>query len=234
MVSCHLAWYLADAGHRVLVLDLDRQHNTTNTLADFQKLGTCKPLFEPGYIVPEMGRLSVYTNMIGGEYDAQQSVPLRNLQNNFPLLSAHFDYCVIDTPPSWSYFNFGALSICDHLIIPIEVAGFSIDATKRLSDSIRVVNKNGRAGRCPVNLLGVIANRVRVMDKSQRETLEALRAKIGRNLFATHLAERAHYSQALNKKVPVWRYDGADVRASAPDMRAVMDEVMTRIEAYKP
>ena len=29
-IACHLAWHLADAGHRVLVLDLDRQRNAKN------------------------------------------------------------------------------------------------------------------------------------------------------------------------------------------------------------
>src|SRR3546814_6698658 len=45
-IACHLAWVLADAGHRVLFLDLDRQCNATDALADFESLGTCKPLFE--------------------------------------------------------------------------------------------------------------------------------------------------------------------------------------------
>lgn len=49
MIACHVAWHLADAGHRVLFLDLDRQCNATDALADFESLGTCKPLFEPGY-----------------------------------------------------------------------------------------------------------------------------------------------------------------------------------------
>src|SRR3546814_2781145 len=52
MIACHLAWVLADAGHRVLFLDLDRQCNATDALADFESLGTCKPLFEPNYVPP--------------------------------------------------------------------------------------------------------------------------------------------------------------------------------------
>ena len=43
MIACHVAWHLADAGHRVLFLDLDRQCNATDALADFESLGTCKP-----------------------------------------------------------------------------------------------------------------------------------------------------------------------------------------------
>ena len=34
MIACHLAWVLADGGHRVLFLDLDRQCNATDALAE--------------------------------------------------------------------------------------------------------------------------------------------------------------------------------------------------------
>ena len=39
-IACHLAWHLADAGHRVLVLDLDRQCNASTALRDFEQLGS--------------------------------------------------------------------------------------------------------------------------------------------------------------------------------------------------
>src|SRR3546814_4275596 len=104
MIACHLAWVLADAGHRVLFLDLDRQCNATDALADFESLGTCKPLFEPNYVPPtSLPRLSIYSNRMGGEYDADYPRALTNINANFPALDSHFDFCVIDTPPSWSW-----------------------------------------------------------------------------------------------------------------------------------
>ena len=39
-IACHLAWHLADIGHRVLVLDLDRQCNASTALRDFEPLGS--------------------------------------------------------------------------------------------------------------------------------------------------------------------------------------------------
>src|SRR3546814_4979208 len=83
MIACHLAWVLADAGHRVLFLDLDRQCNATDALADFESLGTCKPLFEPNYVPPtSLPRLSIYSNRMGGEYDADYPRALTNINRS--------------------------------------------------------------------------------------------------------------------------------------------------------
>jgi chromosome partitioning protein len=62
--------------------------------------------------------------------------------------------------------------------------------------------------------------------------LEALKSKVGKNLFTNYLPERAHYSQAIQEHVPVWRF-GKDVRSSLPPMRAFLEEAMTRIGSVK-
>lgn len=229
MIACHLAWHLADAGHRVLFLDLDRQGNATSALAGFEGLGSCKPLFEPGFDrSPAFPRTAVYANRMGGEYDADYPRALTNLYANFPALGAQFDYCVIDTPPSWSWINFAALLVCDHLIVPVELGPFGPEATKQVSDSIATVNSKRRS---PIHVVGLIPNRVRANDRHQLEMLAAVRAKIGRNLFGAYLPERAHYSQALQERVPVWRF-AKDVRSSLPPMRAFLDEAMSRIASH--
>lgn len=226
-IACHLAWHLADAGHRVLFLDLDRQCNATDALADFESLGSCKPLFEPDYTPPtDAPRLSIYSNRMGGEYDADYTGALRNVRINFPKLGSAFDYCVIDTPPSWSWINFAALMVTDSLIIPVELGPFGPASTKQVSNSIATVNEKGRTK--PIHLAGLVPNRVKANDRAQMDMLAAIRAKVGKNLFANYLPDRAHYSQALQDHVPVWRFS-KDVRGSLPAMRAFLDEAMTRI-----
>lgn len=226
MIACHVAWYLADAGHRVLFLDLDRQCNASDALADFESLGSCKPLFEPGYTPPAtFPRLAIYSNRMGGEYDANYPPALSNLNANFPALDSLFDYCVIDTPPSWSWINYAALLVCNHLIVPVELGPFGPASTKQVSDSIQTVNAKRRT---PIHMVGLIPNRVRANDRHQMDMLAAIKSKTGRNLFSTYLPERAHYSQAIQEHVPVWRFD-KDVRTSLPPMRAFLEEAMTRI-----
>src|SRR3546814_18771030 len=69
-------------------------------------------------------------------------------------------------------------------------------------------------------------------DTHQMKMLAAIKEKIGRNLFTNFLPERAHYSQAMQEHVPVWRFD-KDVRTSLPPMRAFLEEAMTRIGSHQ-
>lgn len=225
-IACHLAWHLADAGHRVLVLDLDRQCNATTALREFEQLGSCKPLFEPGFEPPQTGRLAIYSNRMHGEYDSNYSGALSAFRASLPKLAPHFDFCVIDTPPAWSWINFAALMMCDDLIVPVELGPFGPDSTKQLSNSIQTVNQRGRS--TPINVVGLVANRVKANDRNQLAMLAELKAKIGRNLFAAYLPDRSHYSQSVQAGVPVWRHD-KDTRSSLPPMRAFLDEAMQRM-----
>jgi chromosome partitioning protein len=227
-IACHLAWYLADAGHRVLVLDLDRQRNASAALRDFEPLGSCKQLFDAGFAAPVGCHRGIYSNHLTGEYDADFGKALSSFRANFPALTDAYDYCVIDTPPAWSWINFAALMVCDDLIVPVELGPFGPDSTKQLSNSIQTVNQRGR--RTPIRIAGLIANRVKANDRNQIAMLADLKAKIGRNLFSTHLPDRSHYSQAVQAGVPVWRFD-KDVRSSLPPMRAFLEEAMERIAA---
>jgi len=227
-IACHLAWHLADAGHRVLVLDLDRQRNASAALRDFESLGSCKQLFDAGFAAPVGCHRGIYSNDLTGEYDADFGKALSGFRANFPALTDAYDYCVIDTPPAWSWINFAALMVCDDLIVPVELGPFGPDSTKQLSNSIQTVNQRGR--RTPIRIAGLIANRVKANDRNQIAMLADLKAKIGRNLFSTHLPDRSHYSQAVQAGVPVWRFD-KDVRSSLPPMRAFLEEAMERIAA---
>src|SRR3546814_2056262 len=47
-----------------------------------------------------------------------------------------FDYCVIDTPPTWGALNFAALSVSDHLVAPIEMKDYALDGVEQLLKNI--------------------------------------------------------------------------------------------------
>src|SRR3546814_13664699 len=72
---------------------------------------------------------------------ADPPFPYTTVFRSFPALDPYFDFCVIDTPPSWSWINFAALLVCNHLIVPVELGPFGPAATKQVSDSIQTVNQ---------------------------------------------------------------------------------------------
>src|SRR3546814_2640355 len=52
-----------------------------------------------------------------------------------------FDYCVIDTPPTWGALNFAALSVSDHLVAPIEMKDYALDGVEQLLKTIHAAEQ---------------------------------------------------------------------------------------------
>ena len=86
-IACHLAWHLADAGHPVLVLELDRQCNASTALRDCASLRSCKQLFENGFQASVGEGRAIYSNRMTGD-------------NHDYLMALH-----TDTPPAARAFN---------------------------------------------------------------------------------------------------------------------------------
>src|SRR3546814_9327375 len=61
-----------------------------------------------------------------------------------------------DTPPSWSWINYAALLVCNHLIVPVELGPFGPAATKQVSDSIATVNQRQKT---PIHVVGLVPHR---------------------------------------------------------------------------
>jgi chromosome partitioning protein len=217
-IACHLAWHLADKGARVLVIDMDRQGNSTSTLGEFTRLGDSLPLFQEKMGKVSYDRLSIYSNEGLGEFDGNFSEALTNFRTNFPKLNDHFDYCVIDTPPLWGWINFAALMVCDYLFVPVQLGRFNVDGVKNLSDSIQSVNKAARTK--PIILAGIVPNMVEISE---------LRKAVGPYLFDNYLPKRRHFAHAMEAAVPTWRL-GKDVRTSMPFMTKFLNEAMRRID----
>ena len=227
-ISCHLAWHLADQGARVLFLDLDRQRNASLALADFAPKGSLRPFMEAGSLQFDADALQIFSNDLDGSFDADYGAALNAFRTNMTQARSAFDFCIIDTPPAWGWLNFAALMVADHLIVPVQLGPFGPESTRQLSNSIQTVNDKGRT--TPIHLAGLVPNIVKASDSAQLELLAALRQKVGANLFTNILPDRAHYSQAVSAKVPVWRLQ-KDTRGSVPQMRAFLNEAMHRVGA---
>lgn len=227
-ISCHLAWHLADKGARILFLDLDRQRNATFALAEFESAGSIDQLLNDEEVQFRDGPLQILSNDLDGRYDSNYGNALNQFRKQIDHARSAFDFCIIDTPPAWGWLNFAALMVADHLIVPVQLGPFGPESTRQLSNSIQTVNNKGR--KEPIHLAGLVPNIVKSNDSAQMRLLEALREKVGANLFTNILPDRSHYSQAVAAKVPVWRLE-KDTRGSVPQMRAFLNEAMERIGA---
>lgn len=190
-----VAGALAEAGHHVLVMDLDPQGHLTDGLKVPQgPVGTnCPSLYRA--LIGEYtdglgetifthsapaGRLDVIPNtiemfMAARELDKQRAREHR-LDKLLAPLRGLYDHILIDSPPSLDILTDNALAAADGVLIPVQAEDSSLKALGLLLPQIASVDADLRVK--PLELHGLVVNLLRrpasTLAKSVLAELEAL------------------------------------------------------------
>lgn len=233
MLAVHLAWYLAEGGARVLFVDLDGLGSATKVLRDERQIGQAANLFEADATMPSTAEVGISVMGTDTRIERVRRAQVFNVVRNFKSIGTVFDYCVVDTPSAWDARNFAAMTVCDHLLAPIELKSFALDGVGWLVRSIAAVEEEGRQGR-PINFLGLIASRFNGRDACEHSGLRALREKGGtKTIFPGVLTIRDEYEQAMNDRVPVWTIKSFGAKVAGAEIRAILATVRERISATR-
>ncbi len=163
--SVNLGAYLARAGHRVLLVDLDPQANATSGLGiEHQKLsqGIYEVLVSPttlnDVIVDtsiENLRLAPATLALAGA--SVELVPLDRreflLRDNITDRAGEYDYILIDSPPSLGLLTINGLVAADEVLVPVQAEYYSLEGLGQLLETIELVKNNLHPN---LNMLGVV------------------------------------------------------------------------------
>ncbi len=150
----NMAAYLAKAGKKVLLIDLDPQGNATTGLG-FSKSTLKKSLYN--VIIEEE---DVKDNTLPTELDglwilpanidlAGAEVELVYKKSREKVLKAalekvrkDYDYLLIDCPPSLGLLTINALAAADSVIIPIQSEYYALEGLSQLMNSISLVRQH--------------------------------------------------------------------------------------------
>lgn len=233
MFAVHLAWFLAEAGARVLVVDLDGQGNASSVLQGECRAFPSADLFEkkaPAKLVGEAGITVLYRD------ERLHAIELGHVPymiKHFAAFADAFDYCVIDTPPTWGARNFAAMAVCDQLASPIELKDFAVEGVKQLLGSIQNVEMKGRGGR-KIDFLGLVASRFNSHSRRERGNLEALIGAVSTKMMVPGVVTaRDAYEQAMSDRMPVWAIKSQGAKTAATELRAILTHVRDRMVAKK-
>lgn len=161
--AINLAAYLAKAGRKVLVCDIDPQGNTTSGLGlDKKNLGTTlyDVLFSRATVDSAIRKVSggkIFlipsdSNLAAAEIEL---VPVehREYQLRKILENLDYDYILIDCPPSLGLLSVNALVAATDVLIPVQTEFYAMEGLGQLLATIQQVKQ---ALNPPLNLLGVV------------------------------------------------------------------------------
>jgi chromosome partitioning protein len=154
-----LAGLLADAGKRVLVVDLDPHGSMTSYFGyDPDSMEhSCYDLFQhsgkiPAYLpqqllrdtshehiklLPSSTALAVLERQSPGK-DGLGLVIARSLA----LLADSFDFVVIDSPPLLGVLMVNALAASEHLLIPVQTEFLALKGLERMVNTLKMINRS--------------------------------------------------------------------------------------------
>ncbi|WP_349294744.1 ParA family protein (plasmid) [Thioclava sp. 'Guangxiensis'] len=226
-VASQIAFYLGRAGYSVIAIDLDGQRNLTSAMDGARVVGNALQMLEGG----EAPSLSVDPGevvLIEGDRDVPVSSDDAVLQSTVAALDGleGADFCIVDTPPTFSALVYGALLTADFMLSPIELKRFSLDGVEGVLKAFVQVQEINEG----IQFLGLLPSRFDAVKKNERETLLAV-AESYSNLLVPHaIRNRVGYEAAEAEGIPVFEVSTASGKEAAAEFGAFFDWFIEAIE----
>jgi len=232
--SVNLAAGLADAGKKVLVLDLDPQASTTSWLGypqDSQSLlevfttnlGIEKTIIKTK--IPGIDLIPGSTWLIGLEKKLSQEVGAETiLKHKFKSIdSSKYDYLLIDCPPALSLLTINALNAVTEVMVPVETRIMALQGLVQLLQTIDIIKQRLNND---LNLSGILACRVDIRTKHSKEVVAELRKNFGPLVYKTVIRENIRLSEAPSFAQSILDYSAES--SGAQDYRALARELISQ------
>lgn len=226
--AVNLAAALGEAGHRVLVIDLDPQGSASAWLGvDGEVDGVVEaisgrvPLSELIYETTAPGVVLVPASpsivVADPQEETQIALGFMRAMDRLPEL---WDVVVIDCPPTLGYLAIAPLSVCKEVLIPVEAR---ILAVTGLSGVLETMARVRRRLNPSLRLSGVIACRVNRTSHA-RAIVRQLEEQFPEAFMTTIVRESIRLAEAPSFQLPITLF--APTSSGAEDYRALARELM--------
>ena len=222
--TVNLAAGLAQAGQRVLVVDLDPQGNATMgsgvdkrslTLSVYDVLLGSATVAEVRQRSPRGGYdvLPANRELAGAEVELVD-LPQRErrLRQALEPELAGYDFVLVDCPPSLSLLTLNGLCSAHGVIVPMQCEYFALEGLSDLVNTIKQVHANLNPSLRIIGLLRVMFDpRITL----QQQVSEQLKSHFGDKVFAAVIPRNVRLAEAPSYGVPGVVFDPASKGAQA-------------------
>jgi len=235
-VSINLASALADAGQRVLLVDMDPQSHCAVGLAVPEEqieqsiydvlISTSRN--EPIRLTEILWQIGERLELAPASLDLsafeQQMVGIAEreccLKDVLDEIKNDYDYTVIDCPPAVSLLTFNALRAASDVIVPVETGYFALHGLSRQLETLSVLCRRHNQ---QVDVR-VLASMYDIRTKMAREILAELRSLFADKMFRTVVCFNTKIKEASSFGQPISEYDPAS--KGHKDFHSLAEEVL--------
>ncbi|HHT77958.1 MAG TPA: ParA family protein [Clostridiaceae bacterium] len=215
--TVNLATGLTNRGYKVLVVDMDAQHNATDylglkvsrsdmTIYDvlFDGLDPHKAIYSTA--IEGLFCLPASERMINASLRLNQdqiAIPSARLFSSFKkfALSSEYDYVFLDCPSDLDAVSANALNAAEYCIVPCFADRFSKSGLVNVVTAIEKAAENGCGTE--ISLLGILLCNFRSMTKTAKRNLEEISSAIPEATFQTVIRQSAAIPDSIEICKPV-------------------------------
>ncbi|MBQ4284481.1 MAG: ParA family protein [Lachnospira sp.] len=233
--AINLSACLAEAGQKVLVIDIDPQGNTTSGLGVVKdeveqtvyqvliketdiKNAIIEEIYDKLDIIPSN------VNLAGAEIDLID-VDEREyiLKKAIAEVREDYDFVILDCPPSLSMLTVNAMTAADTVLVPIQCEYYALEGLTQLIHTINLVKKKLNPS---LELEGVVFTMYDSRTNLSLQVVENVKDNLKQNIYKTIIPRNIRLAEAPSHGLPINIYDTKSTGAES--YRLLAEEVINR------
>lgn len=218
--AINLAAYIAMAGKKILLIDLDPQANLTSGIGYSEyvhSLENQKTIYEVltgektinevfiATRIPNLFLVPSSINLAGAEIEL---VSMMNreliLKKAIDVIANQYDVIMIDCPPSLGQLAINGLAASDEIVIPVQCEYFALEGLGKLSNTIDLVRRNLNPKLIVGGVIMTMYDaRLKISDAVINEVRSAFKDKV----YETIIPRNVRLSEAPSHGMTIFEYD---------------------------
>ena len=214
--SINLAAFLAMAGKKVMLIDLDPQANATSGIGInkhniqkstyhvvleeldireiLQKTAIDNLLLAPSNLDLTGAEVEL-VGVMGREYRLKRAL-VKEKDN--------FDFIIIDSPPSLGLLTINGLCAADSVIIPVQCEYYALEGLTQLHNTVRLVKENLNQN---LSIEGVLLTMADFRTNLTKEVIQEARNHFNEKVYITVIPRNIRLTEAPSFGQPIALYD---------------------------
>lgn len=229
--AVNLAAYLAKAGQKVLLVDLDPQVNATSGLGQgiaehniyTAMTGGSSPESTIVRILNNLDLVPSSPDLVGAAAELIEN-PTRLAEVLGPI-GPNYDLVLLDAPPSLGPITLNVLAASEGLIVPVQAEYYALEGIAGLMDTIDQVRSSLNPA---LRLLGVLITMYDPRTLLSQQVESNIRSNLGEKVFWTVIPRNVRLAEAPSYGQDIGQY--APTSSGAHAYRRLAEEVVRRVK----
>ena len=213
--TINLSTMLAKKGKKVLLIDADPQGNATSGVGAEKdvEFSTYDILVGDTEMTDAVEKTVIKNllvcpsniNLAGAEVELVSMMSReQRLKEKLEVVKEHFDYILIDCPPSLGLITLNAFTASDSVLIPVQCEYYALEGLGQLLNTINLVKKHLNKN---IEIEGALLTMYDIRTNLSNQVVKEVKKYFNDKVYKTVIPRNVRLSEAPSYGMPITEYD---------------------------